>query len=254
MMRKNFIKGKYDNPILINADDFGLNDEVNKAVVELLNIGRIQRATLMVNMPKSKEAAEMSKAYHLESKIGLHINLTDGEPLTNDIKRTRFCKYDAFNREEVESGTRLHISSSERRAVRKEVEAQFDKFKELTGHYPIHVDSHRHVHNYFPFLYIIMRIAKKCQVESMRIGINLFDRKEASFAKKTYKFILNTIIKHRFKHTDYMGAYLEYVDYFDAPKDKTCEVMVHPTYQNGKIVDIIYENNNKVFYEFSKIR
>ena len=254
MQSNTCIKGAHNSPIIINADDYGLNNEVNRAIVDLLKSGGIQRTTLMVNTPAAKEACEMAKDNNLLPHVGLHINLTDGNPLTEDIKNTRFCQFGAFNLEEVESRTRLHISSLEKRAVAKEVQAQFEKFKELTGHYPKHVDSHRHVHNYLPFLFVIMRIAKKCQVESMRIGINLYDQKEASFAKKVYKFVLNTIIKRNFKHTDYMGAYLEYVDYFDAPQDKTCEVMVHPTYHNGKIVDIIYENENKVFYEFSKIQ
>lgn len=249
-----FIKGKFNNPVLINADDFGLNDMVNRAVVELLKAGRIQRATLMVNTPNSKEAAELAKANHLESKIGLHINLTDGTPLSEDIKQTRFCQFGVFEVKQVEKGTRLHITCTEKKAVRKEIQAQFERYKELMGEYPKHVDGHRHVHNYLPFLFIIMKIAKKCKVESMRIGINLFDRKEASFAKKAYKFVLNSIIKANFKHTDYMGAYLEYVDYFQDTTDKTVEVMVHPTYHRDKIVDIIYENGNKVFYDFSKIQ
>lgn len=253
-MNFRYITGKKNNPIIINADDFGLNYEVNRAIVELLKSGKIQRTTLMVNMPAAKEACEMAITNGMIEQVGLHINLTEGNPLTEDIKQTRFCQYGSLNRKEVESDTRLLISSSEKKAVRKEVQAQFEKFKELTGHYPKHVDGHRHVHNYLPFLFIIIGIAKKCKVESMRIGINLYNRKEASFAKKAYKFVLNTIIKRNFKHTDFMGAYLEYVDYFDAPHDKTCEVMVHPTYHNGKIVDIIYENGNKVFYDFSKIK
>ena len=39
------------NNIIINADDFGLNHEVNVAIIELLKSGRIDRTTVMVNMP-----------------------------------------------------------------------------------------------------------------------------------------------------------------------------------------------------------
>lgn len=253
--KTNYVPGEKSNPILINADDFGLDHETNLAVVGLLKSDRIQRATLLVNMPSTKEAVDLAKANDLLPKLGLHINLTDGAPLSNDIKETRFCQFGVYAVREVERGTRLHITWREKKAVEKEVWAQFEKFKELTGQYPKHVDSHRHVHNYLPFLFICMKIAKKCHVESMRIGINLYDRKEASFAKKAYKFVLNTIIKRRFKHTDYMGAYLEYVDYFDAPTDKTCEIMVHPTYYKGKIVDTIYdEKEDKTYYDFDRIR
>lgn len=176
--------GEKGNPVLVNADDFGLNHETNKAVIELLKSGRIQRATLLVNMPSTKEAVEMIKTNHLESKIGLHINLTDGAPLSNDIKQTRFCQFGIFEVRQVEKGTRLRIKYTEGKAVRKEVQAQFERYKDLLGEYPKHIDSHRHVHNYLPFLFIIMKIAKRCKVESLRIGINLFDRKEASIAKK----------------------------------------------------------------------
>ena len=51
-----------------------------------------------------------------------------------------------------------------------------------------------------------------------------------------------------------MGAYLEYVDYFKDTKDKTVEIMVHPTYHEGKIVDIIYDHENEEYFDFSKIR
>jgi len=246
--------GEKGNPIIINADDFGLNHEVNKAILDLLKSGKIQRATLLVNMPSTKEASEMVKANGLESKIGLHINLTDGTPLTNDIKLTRFCQFGVFDVKQVEKGTRLRITCAERKAVRKEVQAQFERYKELMGNYPKHVDSHRHIHNNLPFLSICVRISKKCKVESMRIGINLFDRKEASFAKKAYKFVLNSIIKANFKHTDFMGAFLEYRDYFDASKDKTCEIMVHPVYYGGAIKDIIYDaKEDKTYFDFSEI-
>lgn len=247
------ITGKYGNPVLINADDFGLNHETNLAVIELLKTNRIQRTTLMVNMPFAQEAVQMAKDNHLESKIGLHINLTDGSPLSSAIKNTRFCSDGVFVTKQVESGARLYVKRSERRSIAEEVTAQFEKFKELMGYYPKHVDGHRHVHNYLGYLFSIIRISKIKGVESMRIGINLYDRQTAGLVKKVYKLVLNTIIKANFKHTDYMGAYLEYVDYYKASKDKSVEIMVHPTIMDGCVYDIIYDSDDKEFFDFDKI-
>lgn len=240
--------------IIINADDFGLNHEVNTAIIDLLKSDRIQRTTIMVNMPYVEEAYYMAREHNLLDKIGLHINLTDGTPLSKQILNTRFCKDGQFDVEQVESGVRLHISKAEREAIRYEVQAQFEKYKELFGYYPKHVDGHRHVHNYFGFLPTIVKIAKRCGVESMRIGINLYDDKDAGFAKKLYKYVLNTYIRANFKSTDYMGAWLEYVDYFDDTKEKTVEIMVHPTIHDGRIVDIIYNHADEEYYDFDKIQ
>ena len=48
------------NKIIINADDFGLNSSVNKAIVESFNNGLINSTTLMANMPGFEEAVEMA--------------------------------------------------------------------------------------------------------------------------------------------------------------------------------------------------
>lgn len=242
------------NKIIINADDFGLNHEVNVAIMELLRSGRIHRTTIMVNMPYAFEAYNMAKKYNMLECVGLHINLTDGIPLSSSIKKTRFCKNGIFDVSQAERGVRLRINTVESNAVREEVQAQFDKFKEMFGYYPKHIDGHRHIHNYFGFLPIIVKIAKACRVESMRIGINLYDKKKASFAKKLYKYILNTYIRTSFKSTDYMGSWLEYLNYFKSPCNVTVEIMVHPTILDGKIVDIIYNHDEEEYYDFDKIR
>ena len=36
--------------LIINADDFGVSHSVNKAIMELLNKGRISSATIMPNV------------------------------------------------------------------------------------------------------------------------------------------------------------------------------------------------------------
>ena len=88
----------------------------------------------------------------------------------------------------------------------------------------------------------------------MRIGINLYDKKKASFAKELYKCILNTYIRTTFKSTDYMGSWLEYLNYFKSPYNVTVEIMVHPTIINGKIVDVIYNHDEEEYYDFDMIR
>src|SRR5262245_18770044 len=73
--------------LLVNADDFGLCESVNDAIVRCLEAGRISSTSLLVNAPATAAALHYA-AGHPEYSIGLHFNLTDfsalgpGSPLT----------------------------------------------------------------------------------------------------------------------------------------------------------------------------
>lgn len=80
------------NNLIINADDLGLSESVNDAIVYCLKNEYIDRATLMVNMPGTQDAINKIISNSLQDKIGLHINLTEGRPLTTKIINTEFCE------------------------------------------------------------------------------------------------------------------------------------------------------------------
>jgi len=61
--------------VIINADDFGLCDEVNRAVIETLKHGAVSSASLMVPAPRFAEAAEFART-HPEIDVGVHLVLT----------------------------------------------------------------------------------------------------------------------------------------------------------------------------------
>ena len=80
------------NNLIINADDLGLSESVNDAIIYCLKNEYIDRATLMVNMPGTQDAINKIISNSLQDKIGLHINLTEGRPLTTKIINTEFCE------------------------------------------------------------------------------------------------------------------------------------------------------------------
>lgn len=127
--------------LIINADDFGLCDDVNKSIIECYNKGNLTSTTLMVNMPGTLNAVELAYQ-NPDLGIGLHFTLTEGSPLTNNkslinedgnfLSRSELLKKLIFNR----------IDLSE---VRLEFKAQLDKA--LSFDIKItHIDSHQHVH------------------------------------------------------------------------------------------------------------
>ena len=71
--------------IIINADDFGLNTSVNHAIIESFEKGLINSTTIMANMPGFDEAIDLAHKHNIINKTGIHLTLTEGEPLTTNI-------------------------------------------------------------------------------------------------------------------------------------------------------------------------
>src|SRR5437773_603222 len=69
--------------IIVNADDLGINPQVNAAVFDLMSRGRITSATVLANGAAVKEAArEIPK--HPNCSFGAHLNVSEFRPLTTD--------------------------------------------------------------------------------------------------------------------------------------------------------------------------
>ena len=85
--------------IVVNADDYGWDENRTKAILEAYRIGAITTTTIMPNMPWFDKAVEMAKGTGLHANIGMHLTLTEGFPLTDRIRKCpRFCNADGrFN-------------------------------------------------------------------------------------------------------------------------------------------------------------
>ena len=69
--------------LIVNADDFGLNEIENRAIAEAFEKGLIDRTTLLVNMPFAEDAMRLASEKGFADRVGLHVNLTSGRPLTS---------------------------------------------------------------------------------------------------------------------------------------------------------------------------
>ncbi len=70
--------------LIVNADDFGLTEGVNRAIVEAQERGIVTSATLMANASAFEEAASLARslaARKARFSVGCHVVLLDGEPL-----------------------------------------------------------------------------------------------------------------------------------------------------------------------------
>lgn len=226
--------------IIVNADDFGISHSVNEAIKDCFLTGMVTRTTIMVNMPYFKEAVEMALEYSFFDKIGLHLNLMEGPALTEEIKAYDFICSDGYFNGRLQFYLRSHfiVSLKVRKAIQKEMEAQIKKF--IEAGFPLkHIDSHFHIHNEL-FIYSILKpLAKKYNMNSMRLLRNLMCVDSLkSWIKYSYKLLLNLDIKTSFEHSSYFGSYDDFRQCCASKKGKV-EIMVHPNYIDNELVDIV---------------
>ena len=118
--------------LIINADDFGMSASVNRGIIKCHEDGVVTSTSLMVRREAAADAAAYART-HPNLSVGLHVDL--GEWV---------C--------EGEEWRPLYtvVPLEDRAAIEREIARQLERFRELTGTNPTHLDSHQHVHREGP--------------------------------------------------------------------------------------------------------
>ncbi len=231
--------------LIVNADDFGKDESVTSAICEAFEKGLIQRTTLMTNMPFAKEAMDLARKCGFDDRVGIHINLTSGTPLTDGIKKDPVMCNEAgdFSAEFARNKkTRFFLPKDTKRHVESELRAQLDRYAELGGTL-WHIDSHHHVHTDPSVYSVLKKVIKDYPVTSIRLSRNMFRGKNPLM--RLYKTIFNTSVRKYCRVCpDYFGSAEDYRDFLtdhpDIAKTSEVEVMVHPVYDDNGILSDEY--------------
>lgn len=152
--------------LIINADDFGLTEGVNRAILELSAAEVLPSATLMVTGRAFRDAVH--GAFRQPSLgVGCHVVLLDGTPQLHPTElptlapggRLR-CKLGVF----MADLFRGRIASRE---IEQEAIAQIRRLQSA-GITVTHVDTHKHTHMFPGVLRPLIRAALACGVPAIR--------------------------------------------------------------------------------------
>ncbi len=106
--------------LIVNADDFGASEGVNRGIAQAHDHGLVTSASLMVRMPAAAGAVRLAQDRPALS-VGLHADLTgEGTPPPADLHDVDAC--------------------------RAELAAQVECFSSLLGRPPTHLDAHHNVY------------------------------------------------------------------------------------------------------------
>ncbi len=162
--------------IIINADDLGISPAVNQAIFGLMDSRRLTSATLLANGAALEEAVARIPDYP-HCSFGVHLNLTEGRPLTSNSDLRLIL--DETGRIVPDAIRRVPLTSSLRRAVYCEWAAQIEKLLSLGV--PIsHIDSHHFVHTIARLFFVLKRLQRRYGIRRVRLSKNLYSPAEGA--------------------------------------------------------------------------
>lgn len=124
--------------IIFNADDIGYSEAVTLGIIKAHRDGLIKTTTMMTNMPAAPLAARLLKE-NPGLYCGQHSNIVVGKPVSDPKDIPSLVDENGnFNiKKRLAAGLKLDPED-----IKREVRAQAERFKELMGHYPSHIEGH----------------------------------------------------------------------------------------------------------------
>ncbi len=128
--------------LILCADDFALTEPISRTILSLIDAGRLTATGAMTNRPAWAVFARELAARGEAADIGLHLNLTCGEPLGSMPLLAPAGRLPALGMVLKAAAT----SAEARSEMAAEIGRQIDAFADKAGRAPDFIDGHQHVH------------------------------------------------------------------------------------------------------------
>ncbi|HYC50755.1 MAG TPA: ChbG/HpnK family deacetylase [Gemmatimonadaceae bacterium] len=237
--------------LVVNADDLGLAESVNRGIADTVELGVVTSASLIVNMHALDDAIRKLRylrAIGKQISVGLHFNIVTGQPLshcpslvderTGDFYPLRTLIFRAVAR-------LINLEDVER-----ELDAQLRMAKvslAKVGMRVTHIDSHRHAHCLPGIFELVTRAAEANGISHVRHPYEanaVLRRPRAVLASH----LLRTILYRQRPMDDVsftgFGAMASPTFQRDIAKilkglpEGTTELMVHPGYDSRELAAV----------------
>jgi hopanoid biosynthesis associated protein HpnK len=179
--------------LIINADDFGMSEEVNEAVIRAYKEGVLTSTSLMVTGAAFEQAVKLAKE-NPGLAVGIHLVTVVGKSVLSHSEIPALVDREGnFSNNPTAAGLKYYFSPRARRELRKELAAQFEKFHS-TGLPLSHIDGHLHLHVHPVIFNAALDLGAKYGARRMRVPAEerrlalAFDR--ANLPRKTIHALL----------------------------------------------------------------
>lgn len=192
------------NPtLIINADDFGADLGRNQGIIQAMRAGRVTDASLLANAPGFEDAVRALYAHHavrtrftrtmeddrctltsfcpdthctdtqasknlIPPGIGLHLNLSQGRPLTTELSALTTPEGDFLGKQTALSSLIAPATPELAAAIAREARAQIERVL-ANGLRLTHLDGHHHIHLFPAVLPTAMALAREYRIPWLRL-------------------------------------------------------------------------------------
>lgn len=230
--------------LIVNGDDFGINEKVNEAILRSFKNGILCSTSLMANGKSFEGAIKIIKS-NPELDIGVHLTLVGEKPiLSNDKTPSLLDENGFFHKNVINFSTKYFANKVSLEEVKMEFTAQIEKILNHVSNIS-HIDSHQDVHILPKILDITIEVAKNYNIKFIRIPKEKL-KKYMFYDLKSIDRLPQMIVRNYFCSkakkkksfsTDYFNGF-----YFggklskqnlltlikNLPADGVCELMCHP--------------------------
>ncbi|OLB87241.1 MAG: hypothetical protein AUI12_07175 [Acidobacteria bacterium 13_2_20CM_2_57_6] len=156
--------------LIVNADDLGWTEGVNRGIVEAFHGGIVTSTSLLANGAAFAGGVDAARSAP-GLGIGVHLNLSDGPPVAKPESVASLLNDEG----EFAGGPESLLLRRARRGlalaeVEIEWDAQIRKVRDA-GILPTHLDGHKHVHMLPGLFEIALKLAKRHGIAAIRVSL-----------------------------------------------------------------------------------
>jgi predicted glycoside hydrolase/deacetylase ChbG (UPF0249 family) len=152
--------------LIVNADDFGWDDDTLETTIELIERGLVTSATIMTGRPASSRALDYAKRAGKFVSFGLHFNIVDGHLALNSTRNSlvdnQGCFWPSHRQRVAALFSRFNTAD-----IAQELRAQLAVLQQA-GVAISHVDSHGHLHKFPVVAHAMVAVLKEFGITKMR--------------------------------------------------------------------------------------
>ena len=187
--------------LIVNIDDFGMTQGINRGIIECLKFGIVKSTTIMVRMPHAENAVKLAKENGF-TFFGVHLDLTEGHPVIPGRSLLPIMVY--LKRKKIDKAKKIMNGLNlDLKVIEKELQSQVDWLLER-GITVTHLDSHHGIHGFPGINEIVLEIADRLKLPVRHwqmngslpqgiIGTDYFS--EAFYGRKSTKKQFKKIVK-----------------------------------------------------------
>jgi predicted glycoside hydrolase/deacetylase ChbG (UPF0249 family) len=214
--------------LIVNADDYGMNINVSRGIRDSHLRGIVTSTTVMIGMAGAAEDVLIAQTDTPNLGLGLHVVLAGKNmtPVLPPDQIPSLVRPDGRFYDQPIWGERADLFDADE--MTREVNAQFEKFVQVAGRLPTHIDAHYHAPYFHPVSLAAMRALAIQHQIPMRYGHSSDTVKLEGIPHPTAFFELN--------HDQPVETLIALIQ--NLPDDEIIELCCHPGYADETLFEI----------------